>query len=422
MNDNGNHVSPSAPLAEKAVLSAILQQPEVWLGRAHGDGLMAEHFHAPGRRLMWDTICQRVAAGKSLELVAFVQDAALEGTLDSMGGASGIGEIYSEIALGQTRAWAEWVAALRETMAQRRAQRLAVELAESDTGEAAVQVVNRALDSLSSALRGPSKSANGKELMAEFMEWFEASANGGDMPGLATGYQELDQNTGGMRPGDFIVICALPSQGKSVMMYEMADYCDQQGKRAAIFSFEVMKVPLAARLISCRGRVPLGHIMQPKLALRVDLMAMKRVIPEIAKSKLTVSDDVDMTIEGIAAEAQRIRDEHGELDLIVVDYIQLIKGSGEQGENREREVARISAGLKRLAMRMKCPVVSGSQLNDKGQARESRAIVQDADWVLYIVEEGVKVAKMRNGRRNYVLPLFLNGPMQRFQRDKPPEE
>lgn len=422
MSDVESKAAASAPMAEKAVLSAILQKPEVWLGRAHGDGIGSEHFHMPGNRLMWETICARMAAEKTLELVSFIQDAGLEGTLDSMGGAGEVSQVYTFIALGQTRAWEQWIGALRETMAQRRAQRAALDLAEAADGAAAVKAANRALDSLTAALRGPAKSAGGKELAQDFVEWFEASAGGGEIPGLATGYPELDQMSGGMRPGELIVICGQPSRGKSVLMYEIADYCDQLGKRAAIFSLEMMKRELTGRLISCRGRVDFGVIMQPKLAKRRDLETLKRVILEIAKGKLTVSDDPDMTVERIAAEAQRIRDEHGELDLVVVDYIQLIDGERERGESREQEVARISMGLKRLAKRLGCPVVTGSQLNDKGQVRESRAISQDADWLLYIVDEGVKIAKMRNGKRDHVLTLFLNGKLQRFQTDKPAEE
>jgi replicative DNA helicase len=110
----------------------------------------------------------------------------------------------------------------------------------------------------------------------------------------------------------------------------------------------------------------------------------------------------------------QLRDTHGSLDLIVVDYIQLIRGNRGNRESREEEVARVSGGLKQLAKAMKCPVISASQLNDLNQVRESRAIEQDADALLFIADNGIKIGKLRNGQRDTLLPLLLNGQYQQF--------
>jgi len=112
---------------------------------------------------------------------------------------------------------------------------------------------------------------------------------------------------------------------------------------------------------------------------------------------------------------------HGGLALVVVDYLQLIRGGRTKNETREEEIARVSGGLKQLAKELRCTVLSASQLNEAGQTRESRAIEQDADALLYITEDGIKIIKLRNGPRNDVLPLFLNGEMQRFTADARPK-
>ena len=123
------------------------------------------------------------------------------------------------------------------------------------------------------------------------------------------------------------------------------------------------------------------------------------------------------TIDSIRAEAMRIRDAAGKLDLVVVDYIQLVDGSRGKGETREGEIAKISRGLKRMARELNCPVITASQLNEEGKTRESRAIVQDADALIYITENGLRIGKLRNGQRDKVIPLYLNGSIQRFSQN-----
>ena len=135
---------------------------------------------------------------------------------------------------------------------------------------------------------------------------------------------------------------------------------------------------------------------------------MKKAFP------LWVDATAGQTVDTIAAEAERLRDAGG-IDLVVVDYIQLVRGNRARGESREEEIARVSGALKQLAKQLACPVLSATQLNEEGKTRESRAIAHDADALLIIEEDGVRVAKMRNGERGQLLPLILNGAIQRFE-------
>lgn len=121
----------------------------------------------------------------------------------------------------------------------------------------------------------------------------------------------------------------------------------------------------------------------------------------------------------IEAECQRIKDITGELDLIVIDYMQIVKGEKLRGETREQEVARISMAGKQMAKKFGVPVLSASQLNGAGEVRESKSLEQDADTLLFIADDGVKVGKMRNGKRDQILRLFLHGDSQKFLNYQP---
>jgi len=125
------------------------------------------------------------------------------------------------------------------------------------------------------------------------------------------------------------------------------------------------------------------------------------------------------SLDSIASEAERIRDIEGRVDLIIVDYIQIVRGTRNKGDSREQEVASISGGLKQLAKKMQCPVFAGSQENDDGKTRESRAIEQDADVWMKIVDGGILLKKVRNGKRDVTIPLALDGASQRFRYFRP---
>lgn len=198
------------------------------------------------------------------------------------------------------------------------------------------------------------------------------------------------------------------------MMLQIAAEFLSRGENVAHFTLEMTSPEIIARLVSLIGRVDYSSITQPRTASTADLSKIRAAAQIVAAHHLWIDASAGQTLDTIRAEAQRLRDTHGGIALIVVDYLQLVAGNRGRNETRELEIAGVSRGLKQLAKELACPVLSGSQLNDHGQTRESRAIEQDSDALLYITEDGVKVGKLRNGPRNAVLPLFLNGAMQRF--------
>jgi len=362
---------------------------------------------------MFDHLKADYQKAGSLDLTLFVQSRNLDGTLDRMGGPYAVADIYG-YSCDSGGQWTQHAAILREQKARRLAITASGKLAEAQDSDEAIHEVKVALDALTAAVAGPRRAATGKQAVEEFAAKLKADNEAGDMPGRPSGIHALDEISGGMKSGEFWVVGGKPSDGKSVMLLQIAAAHIERGEPVAIFSLEMMKHEIVGRLVSRMGRVDFGGITQPKKLTRIDLQSIQTAAATIAAAPLWIDASAGQSLETITAEAQRIRDSHGSLALVVVDYLQLIRGGRSRNETREEEVARASGGLKQLAKELNCPVLSASQLNEQFQTRESRAIGHDADAVLIISDDGIKIAKMRNGIRDSLLPLKLDGRFQRF--------
>jgi replicative DNA helicase len=409
---NTEQTIPSAHTSEKAVISSILKDATL-LKRAAADGITSESFHHPDTKTLW-TACRELPASDNnqYDLIAVVQHLTEHGTLDRIGGASQVVECYN---YSPTPAgWTQWVSTLKEYQARRLAQSAAREIATADDATSAIASFRTTLQSLQQVVSGKQRSIDADKASKQFIENLLRDYNSGDLPGMSTGIAELDEICGGMRPGEFWVIAGKPSRGKSVLMLQIASKFISDQRPVAIHSLEMMTHEVIGRLISVMTHTNYGSITQPRSAAKHELQKIQTGVEQISSAPLWIDSSSNQSIDSIAAEAERIRDLHGSLDLVVVDYLQLIRGARSSRESREEEVARVSGGLKQLAKHLQCPVISASQLNDNNQVRESRAIEQDADALLFIADDGLKVGKLRNGRRDVVLPLRLNGQYQEF--------
>jgi replicative DNA helicase len=403
---------PSAHTSEKAVISSILKDASL-LKRAAADGITADSFYHPDTRTLWEA-CRELPASDNnqYDLISVFQHLTESGTLDRIGGASQVVECYN---YAPTPAgWTQWVSTLKEYQARRLAQSAAREIATADDATSAIASFRTTLQSLQQVVSGKQRSIDADKASKQFIENMLRDYNSGGLPGMSTGIAELDEICGGMRPGEFWVIAGKPSRGKSVLMLQIASKFIADQRPVAIHSLEMMTHEVIGRLISVMTHTNYGSITQPRTAAKHELQKIQTGVEQISSAPLWIDSSSNQSIDSIAAEAERIRDLHGSLDLVVVDYLQLIRGSRSSRESREEEVARVSGGLKQLAKHLQCPVISASQLNDNNQVRESRAIEQDADALLFIAEDGLKVGKLRNGRRDVVLPLRLNGQYQEF--------
>jgi replicative DNA helicase len=405
-------IIPSAHPSEKAVVSSILKDATL-LKRAAADGISEDSFWHPDTKTLWKVArtLQPNTEGQQ-DLIAVIQHLQDNGELDRIGGAAQVVEVwnYSPTPSG----WSQWVSILKEYQARRLAQQAARQIAEAEDATAAIDSFRTTLQSLQQVVSGKQRSIDAEKAGKQFIENLLRDYNSGNLPGMSTGIAELDEICGGMRPGEFWVIAGKPSRGKSVLMLQIASKFIADQRPVAIHSLEMMNHEVIGRLISVMTHTNYGSITQPRSAAKHELQKIQRGVEQISSAPLWVDSSSNQSIDSIAAEAERIRDLHGSLDLVVVDYLQLIRGSRSSRESREEEVARVSGGLKQLAKHLQCPVISASQLNDNNQVRESRAIEQDADALIFIAEDGLKIGKLRNGRRDVVLPLRLNGQYQEF--------
>jgi replicative DNA helicase len=413
MTTENTRAVPRFIMAENSLLSCIMQEPAQFIARGIAEGLTEESFSTQAGKLFFRAMVDDFHSHGDLDLSAFVMRRMDEGILDRMGGAAGITHIYTHAP--SAGGWTQWLELVKEAQARRIAQDAGRKLTEAENSEDASAYLADALEAIRKATEGPRRSVTGKEAAREFIAQLEADHKSGKIPGAETGLSQLDLVSGGMRPGEFWVIAGRPSRGKSVAMIQIAAEFLTRGENVAIFSLEMMAREVIGRLVSVLGGVNFGAITQPRTATTADFSRIERAVGKLASDlHLWIDASAGQSLETIRSEAQRLRDMHGGLSLVVVDYLQLIRGGRSKNESREEEIARVSGGLKQLAKELRCPVLSASQLNEAGQTRESRAIEQDADALLFIAEDGIKIGKLRNGPRNDVLPLFLNGEAQRF--------
>jgi replicative DNA helicase len=411
---------PSVEMAERAILGMFMTNPKKHIPRANAEGLDRDCFYKTPR--IYDAIIEayrRYPEVEEIDTIELVSHLMSTGQIDGCGGPSAIMEIYSRGAdFGFFRVYS---AQLRECKARRMVILATERLKEAPSSAEAIQELKTSLEAVTGALAAPSRAKNWKQSVKAFIEnWKNDFESTEAIPGLSTGFDEIDEISGGMRPGEQWIVCAKSTRGKSVMMLQIAAKAIQQGKTVAIFSLEMMESVVAGRLISVFGCVDYGAITQPKTSNKHHRSAIKRAVEETAEAKVWIDDTPNQTMDHIEAECQRIKDIAGALDLIVIDYMQIIKGEKQRGETREQEVARISMAGKQMAKKFGVPVLSASQLNGAGEVRESKSLEQDADTLLFIADDGIKIGKMRNGKRDQIIKLFMHGDKQKFL-SYPPE-
>ncbi len=409
---------PHAPEAEAAALCLMIEYPKRFIGFAHEAQISEDYFHSAGNRALWTMIGSRISAGK------FVDPTSLrEAIADEKPKGLTIAN-FSDVLLTEfdPAAWHSYVDTLRDRYARRAAIMAGKSVKDENLdGQAAVAALSRAVEAARSALAGTSAVMDAKTSVSAFIDALTERFHSGDIPGLSTGIDCLDEMTGGMRKGELWVIGAKTSRGKSVLMLQIAAAVLQAKKRVAVFSLEMSADEIVGRLISCGGRIPINQILNPRSVSKYYQDQIATKAKELSTTGLLICDKADLSIETISGHCQRLSDTGG-LDLVIIDYLQLVSSPRIKGQNREQEVATISRGCKQLAKRLKCPVITATQLNEQGQARESRAIEQDADAVFFIVGDGENEKliawKSRNGKRNEELSSRLDGLHQKFSFSK----
>lgn len=426
----------------------MLADPVTFWDRAVEAGMDDEWFWVPSHRVLWGVVSRRVAAGEPVDLVSVCQELQDRGELEKVGGTSSVADIY---AYSTTSAyWDEHVRILRGKVLLRRlmkaAQESLIDIEESeDEAEVVLDRAEAAVMSARSLMERPQRRTL-VEVAADVLTRLEASlACGGGLTGLTTGFDGLDQLTGGLHGGELVIVAARPSMGKTAFLLTLIEHVAiDEGKKVALFSCEMPDVQIVERLILSRARVDRTELASRGL-LQGTAARLHRSIADLQKAALVIDDTAGIAIGDLRARARRIKRELGGLDLIGVDYLQLVRSLSRQAlSSREREVAEISSGLKALAKELDVPVVALAQLNrgpesragkvrglpQMSDLRESGTIEQDADLIgllyrsAYYAEDEKErqevgneahlyLAKNRNGATGDV-PLEFEARYMRF--------
>lgn len=418
---------PHAPGPEKAVVSVCMTRPE-FLHVAQGShGIDSDCFFLAGPRVVWELLVDLADRGHAPpDLHVMAEALADSGSLETIGGPAALYELFTYAPNAQH--FEQHAAILRDHKARRiaiTAGRDATLAAQSDSGEAQ-EILEVAARAAQDALRPAAAVLDATAAANQFLDEVDRRLSAGATPGIPTGLHHLDSITGGAKPGELWVIAGPTSSGKSVLLTQIAGYaafnCAQQ---VLIVSLELGTPEIVARLLAAHHTIRFDVLLNPATARTGELGQIRAAVNQFVGSPVciladeAVGDDGDsLTIRTIAAYA-RLHASTAGLDLLIVDYLQLVSGVRNRGDSREQEVASVSRRLKRLARTLKIPVLTASQLNDEGKMRESRAIGQDADVVLSIVDDdaraGLKVIKNRNAQRGGLLPVRPVFAFQRFE-------
>jgi replicative DNA helicase len=248
----------------------------------------------------------------------------------------------------------------------------------------------------------------------------EASKNQGTVTGIPTGFIDLDYKTSGLQPSDFVLIAARPSMGKTAFVLNLVDHIAvKKGLPCMVFSLEMSKEQLVNRMLAMESNVDSQKLRTGTLS-DSDWDAVVEGIGVIGNSKLIIDDTPGISIGELRSKCRKMKLEYG-LSVVIIDYLQLMSGSGKGGDNRQQEISEISRSLKALAREMNAPVIALSQLSRACETRpdhrpmlsdlrESGAIEQDADVVMFLYRDDyynkdtdmpniaeVIIAKQRNG-------------------------
>ncbi len=433
---------PHSVEAEQSVLGGLLLDASAWDSVA--DVVRGDDFYRPDHRLIFEAIGHLASQGKPCDVITVGAQLERTARLVEAGGRAYLGTLARDTPSAvNVRFYAEIV---RERALLRRLATAGTEIASSvfrNGGETARELVDRAerlvFEIAEMGSRGKFAGAVPIQtlmpgLIDQIDEWH---VNPGGLRGLPTGFEDFDRKTGGLRPGDLVVVAGRPSMGKTTLAVNMAEYAALKGDikaSVAIFSMEMPADQLMTRMLSSIGRVSLAHIRSGQIS-DDDWPRISGAAGQLSEARIFIDETPSLTPTELRARARRVKREHG-LDLVVVDYLQLMQVPGNK-ENRATEIAEISRGLKALAKELSCPVIALSQLNrgveqrsDKkpvmSDLRESGAIEQDADMILLIYREEVydknttkkgiaeiDLAKHRNGETGTFL-LTFQGQYARF--------
>jgi replicative DNA helicase len=399
------HLSKEPPYsldAERSVLGSVLLQNNTF-DEAVEAGVEDRDFYSDQNRRIFEVMKSLNQRNQIIDLVSLSEALKDRNWLDSVGGGSYLLDLpNSVISPGLVRQHSKII---REKAMVRRMIEACGEI--TSNAYEGVENVEDFLDQAEQKVFAVSDSEVNRSFMSmtdilpEMISQIEERMNRkSDVTGVPTGFTDLDKLTSGFQPGQLIIIAARPAMGKTSLVLSMAiNSALKYDRVVAIFSLEMSKEELALKLVSSVARIDSKRLKVGKL-IGNDTDKLFKAAQQLNNPRIQVDDSGVLTILDIRAKCRRLQAMQKRLDLVIVDYLQLMKGTSRVGGDgsREREISEISRGLKQLAKELKVPVIALSQLSRQVESRqdkrpmlsdlrESGAIEQDADIVAFVYRD-----------------------------------
>lgn len=433
---------PASMQAERAVLSAILLNNESFT--LVSDSLSSDDFNHQPHQKIYQSLMDLNRQAKPLDLVSVQDMLSSKQQLDEVGGMAYLLELQEDIpAIGLVEQHARLVkekAVLRQLI-NSSAQVIRTCYEQGDaTLDDILDVAEKNIFNIAHKVAKPTFVQLSVLLKETFHQLANTKVSANGVTGIPTGFSKFDTMTSGFQKGDLIILAARPSMGKTALMLNMAMTAAKEGRKIGVFSLEMSAEQLLLRILSSESHIAHQKIRNATISSD-EWMALTNTAAQLAETTIYVDDSPSLSIRDLRSKARKLKAQ-GELDLIIIDYLQLLSG-GTRYENRTQEISAISRSLKALAKELDVPVIAGSQLSrslesrmDKrpllSDLRESGAIEQDGDLIFFLYRDVVYnpdvehpdltemiIGKQRNGPIGTCYATFT-GEITRF--DDLPED
>ena len=396
---------PHSLEAEQSILGGLLLDNDA--ADRIGDLISEDDFYSDAHRVIYRHVLALAADGKPVDVVTLSEALGQVQKLDYVGGLAYLGALVANVpSSANIRHYAQIV---RERSILRQLAATAGEIAESafnPLGRNARMVLDEAeakvLHIAEQGSRGQRTFQELKHLLVSAVDRIETlynRDNPSDVTGVATGFADLDKETAGLQPGDLVIVAGRPSMGKTALALNIGEHVAIDLKLpVVVFSMEMGASQLAMRMIGSVGRLDQHKLRTGRLAAD-DWERLSTALGRLSEAPMLIDETPALNAIEVRSRARRLQKQYGQLGLVIVDYIQLMQAQS-AGENRATEISEISRSLKALAKELKVPVVALSQLNRSleqrpnkrpvmSDLRESGAIEQDADVILFIYRDEV---------------------------------
>ncbi len=431
MNDLELRTPPESPVppqsieAERSILCAMLLDIDAVEKALEQLGEEPHDFHRESHRRIYSAIVGLTDRAQRPDLVTLTEELSRRGELESVGGAEALSSLFEYAATSANVD--QHLRLVKEKGILRRLIKAAQQIAAEAYGgrDLAEDILDRAEARIFEI--GEQRASTGfiavKDLVTPNVHRIEELAKRQEhITGCPTGFTDLDDKTAGLQPSDLIVIAGRPGMGKTSFALNVAENAALLGRKVGVFSLEMSRDQLVQRLLCSLARVDLSRLRRGYLSDR-DWKHLSMAAGRLYEAPIYIDETAGLAVLDIRARARRLKAEHG-LDLLVIDYLQLMHGGG-RAENRVQEVSAMTRSLKGLAKELNIPIVVLSQLSRAPESserrskipqlsdlRESGAIEQDADIVLFIFREELYKPEVEElkGKAQVIIAKHRNGP------------